>query len=102
VQGNIIQVGNIVTETLTIQLANAASTANAANGAGITVGANDNIATLLSVMYPMLGPQTLASVRLVISLHHILLVMVAYLLVWPLPMVIVMLLHCWLGLVQIL
>jgi hypothetical protein len=47
VQGNIIQVGNIVTETLTIQLANAASTANAANGAGITVGANDNIATML-------------------------------------------------------
>jgi hypothetical protein len=47
VQGNIIQVGNIVTETLTIQLANAASTANAANGSGITVGANDNIATLL-------------------------------------------------------
>jgi len=47
VQGNIIQVGNIVTETLTIQLANAATTANAANGAGITVGASDNIATLL-------------------------------------------------------
>ena len=47
VQGNIIQVGNIVTETLTIQLANAAVTANSANGSGITVGANDNIATLL-------------------------------------------------------
>lgn len=47
VSGNIIQVGNIVTETLTIQLANAAITANAANGSGITVGANDNIATLL-------------------------------------------------------
>ena len=47
VQGNIIQVGNIVTETLTIQLANAAVTANSANGAGITVGASDNIATLL-------------------------------------------------------
>jgi hypothetical protein len=47
VQGNIIQVGNIVTETLTIQLANSASTANAANGAGITVGATDDIATLL-------------------------------------------------------
>ena len=47
VQGNIIQVGNIVTETLTIQLANAATTANAANGSGITVGASDNIATLL-------------------------------------------------------
>jgi hypothetical protein len=47
VQGNIIQVGNIVTETLTIQLGNAATTGNAANGAGITVGANDNIATVL-------------------------------------------------------
>jgi hypothetical protein len=47
VSGNIIQVGNIVTETLTIQLANAATTANAANGSGITVGASDNIATLL-------------------------------------------------------
>ena len=47
VTGNTIQVGNIVTETLTIQLANAASTANAANGSGITVGANDNIATML-------------------------------------------------------
>jgi hypothetical protein len=47
VQGNIIQVGNIVTETLTIQLANAASTATDANGAGITVGATDDIATLL-------------------------------------------------------
>lgn len=47
VQGNIIQVGNIVTETLTIQLANAASNSSSANGAGITVGANDNIATVL-------------------------------------------------------
>ena len=47
VTGNTIQIGNIVTETLTIQLGNAATTANAANGAGITVGANDNIATLL-------------------------------------------------------
>ena len=47
VQGNIIQVGNIVTETLTIQLANAATTPSAANGSGITVGANDNIATVL-------------------------------------------------------
>lgn len=47
VQGNIIQIGNIVTDSLTIQLANTASTANAANGAGITVGANDNIATVL-------------------------------------------------------
>jgi hypothetical protein len=47
VAGNIIQVGNIVTDALTIQLANTASTANAANGSGITVGANDNIATIL-------------------------------------------------------
>jgi hypothetical protein len=45
--GNTIQVGNIVTDTKTIQLANGAITANAANGSGITVGANDNIATLL-------------------------------------------------------
>jgi hypothetical protein len=47
VTGNTIQIGNITTETKTIQLANAASTANAANGSGVTVGANDNIATLL-------------------------------------------------------
>ena len=47
VQGNTIQIGNIVTDTKTIQLANTASTANAANGSGITVGASDNIATLL-------------------------------------------------------
>ena len=47
VQGNIIQVGNIVTETLTIQLANAATTPSAANGSGITVGATDDIATIL-------------------------------------------------------
>ena len=47
VTGNIIEVGNIVTDSLTIQLANTAVTANAANGAGITVGANDNIATWL-------------------------------------------------------
>jgi hypothetical protein len=47
VQGNTIQIGNIVTDTKTIQLANTASTANAANGSGITVGANDNIATML-------------------------------------------------------
>lgn len=47
VTGNIIEVGNIITDSLTIQLANTAVTANAANGAGITVGANDNIATLL-------------------------------------------------------
>ena len=47
VRGNTIQIGNIVTDTKTIQLANTASTANAANGSGITVGANDNIATML-------------------------------------------------------
>ena len=47
VSGNIIQVGNIITDSLTIQLGNTAATANAANGAGVTVGANDNIATVL-------------------------------------------------------
>jgi len=47
VQGNTIQIGNIVTDTKTIQLANTASTNSAANGSGITVGASDNIATLL-------------------------------------------------------
>jgi hypothetical protein len=47
VTGNTIQIGNIVTDTKTIQLANTASTANTANGSGITVGANDNIATFL-------------------------------------------------------
>jgi hypothetical protein len=47
VTGNTIQIGNIVTDTKTIQLANTAGTANAANGSGITVGANDNIATFL-------------------------------------------------------
>lgn len=47
VNGNIIELGNIVTDSKTIQLANTATTANAANGSGITVGANDNIATLL-------------------------------------------------------
>jgi hypothetical protein len=47
VTGNIIQIGNIVTDSKTIQLANTAGTANAANGSGVTVGANDNIATML-------------------------------------------------------
>lgn len=47
VVGNTIQIGNITTETKTIQLSNAASTANAADGSGVTVGANDNIATML-------------------------------------------------------
>ena len=47
VQGNTIQIGNIVTDTKTIQLANTAANAIQANGAGITVGANDAIATYL-------------------------------------------------------
>jgi hypothetical protein len=47
VNGNIIQIGNLVTDAKTIQLSNTAGTANAANGSGITVGANDNIATFL-------------------------------------------------------
>jgi len=47
VTGNVIQIGNLVTDAKTIQLSNTASTANAANGSGITVGANDNIATML-------------------------------------------------------
>jgi len=47
VQGNIIQIGNIVTDSKTIQLANTATTDAAANGSGITVGASDDIATLL-------------------------------------------------------
>lgn len=47
VMGNVINMGNIVTDTLTIQLANTANSANSANGAGITVGLNDNIATML-------------------------------------------------------
>jgi hypothetical protein len=47
VQGNTIQIGNIVTDTKTIQLSNTASNASSANGSGITVGANDTIATFL-------------------------------------------------------
>jgi hypothetical protein len=47
VTGNVINIGNIVTDAKTIQLANTAGTANAASGSGITVGANDNIATML-------------------------------------------------------
>ena len=47
VEGDTIQIGNITTDTLTIQLANTAANAAAANGAGITVGASDNIATIL-------------------------------------------------------
>ena len=47
VVGNTIQIGNITTDTKTIQLANTATTDSAANSAGVTVGANDDIATLL-------------------------------------------------------
>ncbi len=47
VTGNVINIGNIITDAKTIQLANTATSANAANGSGITVGANDAIATLL-------------------------------------------------------
>ncbi len=47
VVGNTIQIGNITTDTKTIQLANTATTDAAANGSGITVGANDDIATFL-------------------------------------------------------
>ena len=47
VQGDIIQIGNIVTDSKTIQLANTAGTDAAANGSGITVGASDDVATLL-------------------------------------------------------
>lgn len=47
VTGNIINVANIITDAKTIQLANTAGTANAADGSGITVGANDAIATML-------------------------------------------------------
>ena len=47
VQGDTIQIGNITTDTLTVQLANTAANATAATGAGITVGASDNIATIL-------------------------------------------------------
>lgn len=47
VTGNTIQIGNLVTDAKTLQLANTAGTANAANGSGITVGVNDNIATVL-------------------------------------------------------
>ena len=47
VTGNTIEIGNIVTDSLTIQLANTISNASLATGAGITVGANNNIATIL-------------------------------------------------------
>lgn len=47
VTGDIIEVGNIITDALTIQLANTAGNSGSANGAGVTVGASDDIATLL-------------------------------------------------------
>jgi hypothetical protein len=47
VTGNVINIGNLVTDSKTIQLSNTAGSANAANGSGITVGANDDIATFL-------------------------------------------------------
>ena len=47
VTGDSIELGNIITDALTIQLGNTANTAAAANGAGITVGSNDDIATIL-------------------------------------------------------
>jgi hypothetical protein len=47
VTGNTINMGNIVTDALTIQLGNTVTSGAGANGAGITVGANDNIATVL-------------------------------------------------------
>ena len=47
VTGNTVQIGNLVTDAKTLQLANTANSANAATGSGITVGASDNIATLL-------------------------------------------------------
>jgi hypothetical protein len=47
VTGNVINIGNLVTDAKTIQLANTAGTDDAADGSGITVGANDAIATML-------------------------------------------------------
>lgn len=47
VAGNVIESGNIVTDSLTIQLANSAANSAQADGAGITVGQNDDIATFL-------------------------------------------------------
>jgi filamentous hemagglutinin len=47
VNGDLIEVGNIVTDSKTIQLANTAGNTATANGSGITVGANDLIATYL-------------------------------------------------------
>ena len=47
VTGDSIELGNIITDALTIQLGNTANTAAAANGAGVTVGSNDDTATIL-------------------------------------------------------
>ena len=47
VLGNVVEMGNSVTDSLTLHLANSVTNAAGANGAGITVGANANIATLL-------------------------------------------------------
>ncbi len=47
VDGDVIQIGNIITDAKTIQLANTAATDAQANGSGVTVGANDDVATLL-------------------------------------------------------
>lgn len=47
VEGDTIQIGNITTDTKTIQLSNTATTTGAADGSGVTVGRNDNIATFL-------------------------------------------------------
>jgi hypothetical protein len=46
VQGNTIQIGNIIADAKTIQLTSFTGNAFQANGSGITVGANDDIATL--------------------------------------------------------
>jgi hypothetical protein len=47
IQGDTIQIGNLITDAHTLQLANTAANAAQATGSGITVGANDDIATLL-------------------------------------------------------
>lgn len=47
VEGNIVQTGNTVTQSLVLQLANLTTEAFEANGAGIVIGANSNIATFL-------------------------------------------------------
>lgn len=47
VMGNVIEMGNAVTDSLTLHLANSAANVAEANGAGIVVGADSNIATIL-------------------------------------------------------